>query len=116
MLLVGARVWYAAFFKFCFFVVDGKLHVYLIVISSPSPWAPQMKLRNERRQNVVYVFPSSSLEGSMKLPLIMPVCNFKRENFAPCCVAAMRWLWHARGQRGVTPTPGAHKYTNIWTT
>jgi hypothetical protein len=29
-LLVGARVWYAAFLKFWFCVVDGKLHFYLI--------------------------------------------------------------------------------------
>jgi hypothetical protein len=31
MPLVGARVQYAAFYKFWFCVVDGKLHVYFII-------------------------------------------------------------------------------------
>jgi hypothetical protein len=42
MLLVGVRVRYAAFYKFCFFVVDGKLHVYLIIFVAPGKKAPSV--------------------------------------------------------------------------
>jgi hypothetical protein len=74
MLLVGARVWYAAFYKCWLFAVDGKLHVYLIVIGELLfelrlilSWMSCLNVLQIRRSIIVIFLPLQCVKLLAKL-------------------------------------------------